>query len=189
MGSTRAQANQAVKDGLNKDWVTREQPQHTVELTDYFIGKYPVTNSEYQLFIQEVGQPSPRGWSGSQFPEQKGAHPVINVSWEDAQAYCDWLGKKTGKNYHLLTEAEWEKAARGADLRIYPWGDAFDPGKANTAESSIGGTTPVGQYSPQGDSPYGCADMAGNVRCASRFRYHPVIFASDLGFRVVLSPI
>ena len=59
--------------------------------------------------------------------------------------------------------AEWEKAARGADVRIYPWGDAFDPGKANTAESKIGGTTPVGQYSPQGDSPYGCADMAGNV--------------------------
>ncbi len=185
MGSTKAQANQAVKDGLDTEWVSKEQPQHTVELTDYFIGKYPVTNSEYQLFIQEVGIPSPHGWSGSQFPEEKGAHPVINVSWEDAQAYCDWLGKKTGKNYHLPTEAEWEKAARGADGRIYPWGDAFDPGKANTAESKIRETTPVGQYSPRGDSTYGCADMAGNVWEWCRDWYDPEEYKNRQGREIV----
>jgi formylglycine-generating enzyme required for sulfatase activity len=87
----------------------------------------------------------------------------VNVSWEDATAYCKWLSQRTGKAYHLPSEAQWEKAARGTDGRIYPWGNEFDSQKANTLEAEIGGTTPAGQYSPQGDSPYGCADMCGNV--------------------------
>jgi len=89
---------------------------------------------------------------------------VVYVSWNDAQEYCKWLSGKANKAYRLPTEAEWEKAARGdKEGRVVPWGDEFDPAKANTAESKIGATTPVGQFSPQGDSPYGCADMAGNV--------------------------
>ena len=92
----------------------------------------------------------------------------MNVSWNDAIAYCKWLSEKTKKNYRLPTEAEWEKAARGEDGHIYPWGDDFDSKKANTEESGIGDTSDIGKFSNSdpalsGDSPYGCADMAGNV--------------------------
>ncbi|MFZ5912496.1 MAG: SUMF1/EgtB/PvdO family nonheme iron enzyme [Chloroflexota bacterium] len=162
MGSTPEQAGRAIKDGADKDWVEREQPQHTVELSEYFIGKYPVTNQQYQAFVREGGR-SPQGWDGDQFPQGKDAHPVVNVSWEDAAAYCKWLGEKTKKSYRLPSEAEWEKAARGEDGRIWSWGNEFGEKNANTAEAGIGDTTPVGQFSPQGDSPYGCADMIGNV--------------------------
>ena len=89
---------------------------------------------------------------------------MVSVSWNDATVYCKWLNEKSGKEYRLPTEAEWEKAARGEKGFIYPWGNDFDPKKANTSESKIGDTSEVGQFSPQGgDSPYGCADMIGNV--------------------------
>jgi len=99
----------------------------------------------------------------------------VNVSWFDAVAYCAWLSEKTGKSYHLPTEAEWEKAARGEDGRVYVWGDEWDETKANSMEGEAGDTTPVGHYSPDGDSPYGCADMAGNVWewCHSLDRPYP----------------
>ncbi len=87
----------------------------------------------------------------------------MSVSWGDASMYCEWLSKKTGKPYRLPTEAEWEKASRGTDGRIYPWGNAFVVLMANTAETKLGDTSDVGKFSPQGDSPYGCADMVGNV--------------------------
>lgn len=169
MGTSKEQAAQVIEDGANKDWVAREQPQHTVELSEYSIGKYPITNREYQAFLRDAkDQTPPRGWDGDQFPAEKGSHPVVNVSWDDATAYCKWLSEKTKKNYRLPTEAEWEKAARGEDGRIYPWGNDFDQKKANTSESNIRDTTDVGKFSNSdptlsGDSPYGCADMAGNV--------------------------
>lgn len=163
MGSTKEQALQAIKDGVSKEWVESEQPQHIVELPEYSIGKYPVTNREYQAFIQDAKYKSPRGWDANQFPSGKGSHPVANVSWDDAVAYCRWLSEKTGKKYHLPTEAEWEKAARGVDGRIYPWGNVFDTRKVNTEELQIGTTSDVGRFSPEGDSPYGCADISGNV--------------------------
>lgn len=85
------------------------------------------------------------------------------VSWDDATAYCKWLSEKSGKPYRLPTEAEWGKAACGEDGSIYSWGNEFDPKKANTSKGKLGGTSDVGKFSPQGDSPYACADMLGNV--------------------------
>ena len=163
MGSTKEQAAQAIRDGVDKNWVEWEQPQHTVELSEYSIGKYPITNREYQAFVRDAKFKPPNGWDGDQFPAEKGSHPVVNVSWGDAIAYCKWLSEKSGKQYRLPTEAEWEKAARGEDGRVYPWGNLFDPKNANTAEAKIGGTSDVGEFSPQGDSPYACADMIGNA--------------------------
>lgn len=185
MGTTKKQAEKLLAEVSNKtDWqklLAWEQPQHEVELSEYLIGKYPVTNREYQFFVREGG-PAPTDWDGDQYPPEKGDHPVVNVSWNDAQAYCQWLSQKIGKHYRLPTEAEWEKAARwrppafgreGMPL-IYPWGNEFNLNRCNTVESNIGGTSPVGQFSPQGDSPYGCADMAGNVWewCADWFDPH-----------------
>ena len=164
MGSNEEQVQQAVAAGLSKEYAEWEQPQHRVELSEYSIGKYPVTNVEYQAFVKDTGQPSPENWDGVNYPQEKGDHPVVNVSWDDAVAYCKWLSEKTGKSYRLPTEAEWEKAARGTDGRIYPWGNDWDQTRLNSAEGGPGDTTPVGQYSPVGgDSPYGASDMAGNV--------------------------
>jgi len=112
MGSTKEQAEQAIKDGLDKRYAEWEQPQHTVELSEYSIGKYPITNREYQAFVRDAKYNPPRGWDGDQFPAEKGSHPVVNVSWNDADAYCKWLSENIKKNYRLPTEAEWEKAAR-----------------------------------------------------------------------------
>lgn len=85
------------------------------------------------------------------------------VSWHDANAYCAWLSHTTGRTYHLPTEQQWEKAARGTDGREYPWGNEPPTDKLCNFNMNVGDTTPVGSYSPQGDSPYGVADMAGNV--------------------------
>ncbi|MCL4270804.1 MAG: SUMF1/EgtB/PvdO family nonheme iron enzyme [Anaerolineales bacterium] len=146
-----------------QEWLESETPQHQVELSEYLIGKYLVTNREYQEFIKSTGAQPPRNWDGDQFPTGRGDHPVVNVSWMDALSYCEWLRKQTSKHYRLPTEAEWEKAARGSDALIWPWGNEFDPSKANTKEARIKDTTEVGRFSPQGDSLYGCSDMVGNV--------------------------
>ncbi len=122
----------------------------------FWIDRYPVTNAQYKRFVEATGHPPPRDWKDGSYPTEKATHPVVYVTWHDAVAYAEWAGKR------LLTEEEWEKAARGTDGRVYPWGD-WEEGRCNTWEAGIGDTTPVGQYSPGGNSPYGCADMAGNV--------------------------
>lgn len=133
------------------------RPRHRVDLPDYWIDKYPVTNAEYAAFLAATGHRPPPHWTDGGYPPGKGNHPVVSVSWEDAQAYAVWAGKR------LPTEAEWEKAARGSDGRAWPWGNTFEPSRCNTREAGRGGTTSVDAHSPQGDSPYGVADMAGNV--------------------------
>jgi toxoflavin biosynthesis protein ToxD len=128
------------------------------------MARFPVTNELYADYAIAKGtEYSTSDW------ERKKDHPVINVSWKAAMSYCKWLNKLVkaglppGLVLRLPTEAEWEKAARGLNGLEYPWGDTFDRDKCNTVEGSGGDTTPVGLYSPRGDSPFGCADMAGNV--------------------------
>ncbi len=147
---------------VDKDAQDIEQPQHILYLPDYYLAKTPVTNAQYETFVQVTGYAPPRHWKGGKPPRGKEDHPVVHVSWHDAVAYCDWLAKVTGKPYFLPSEAEWEKGARGSDGRIYPWGNQWDAERCNSREGSKNDTTPVGAY-PKGASPYGLLDMAGNV--------------------------
>ncbi len=126
--------------------------QRTVELGRFQIDKYEVVNAQYQQFAEETDHKTPWGT----YPAELADYPVTGVSWEDAQAYCEWAGKR------LPSEAEWEKAARGDDGRIYPWGDAWQEGVANTQESGVENVQAVGGYEA-GISPYGVHDMAGNA--------------------------
>lgn len=147
-------------DAAAQDW---EKPQHTLHVAAFRIGKYPVTNTQYAQFVAAAGRPSPPHWRGQEPPPELRTHPVVNVTWRDAMAYCQWLSQQTGEEHRLPTEAEWEKAARGdQDARPYPWEGGFDPRKCNMADTGIGGTSPVGIF-PAGASPYGCLDMSGNV--------------------------
>jgi formylglycine-generating enzyme required for sulfatase activity len=156
---------------VDKNARDNEWPQHTLHLPDYYLAKTPVTQAQYAEFVQANGHRAPNvdkdwaepyNWSGSTPPSGKEDHPVVLVSWHDAVAYCNWLAGNTGKPYRLPNEAEWEKGARGTEGLIYPWGNRWNEGWCNTLESGKGGTTPVGAY-PQGASPYGLLDMAGNV--------------------------
>jgi formylglycine-generating enzyme required for sulfatase activity len=149
MGSDKERDPQAYDDEL---------PQHEVNLPGYWIGRTLVTVAQFRLFVEESGyEVDERSLSD---PED---HPVRHVNWQDALAYCRWLSGRAGLPVTLPSEAEWEKAARGTDGRIYPWSDAPPTEDLCNFSGNVGDTTPVGRYSPQGDSPYGCADMAGNV--------------------------
>jgi len=139
-----------------------EQPQHTLYLPDYYIARTPVTNVQYGAFVRATGHRTPYHLEDGKIPRGEEQHPVTAVSWNDAIAYCRWLSEVAGKSYCLPSEAEWEKAARGMDGRIYPWGNRWDASRCNCWESGPRGTTPVGAY-PRGASPYGVLDMAGNV--------------------------
>jgi serine/threonine-protein kinase len=220
-------------------------PAQPVDVDEYWIGKYPVTNRQYAAFVKAIGYELPEHWDlvkevkdvsveqpdakkglvdrlfGStskpkvaqqeveyiRIPFSQEQHPVVNVTWEDAMRFCKWAARVTGQSITLPTEAQWEKAARGTDGRKYPWGEEKPtPGLCNFDEN-VEGTTPVGMYSPAGDSPYGCADMAGNVRewvlargvlrggswnkgnarGANRYRNDPISTNDYYGFRCVVS--
>jgi formylglycine-generating enzyme required for sulfatase activity len=140
-----------------------ERPQHTVDISyDYWMARYSVTNEQYYAYVKAKGIDHPvSGW------EKKKDHPVVRTNWVTVMEYCKWLNNliqaelPSGGEVRLPTEAEWEKAARGTDGREYPWGNVLDRNKCNSGERRS--TTPVSLYSPQGDSPYGCGDMVGNV--------------------------
>lgn len=131
-------------------------PRHTVYLDDYYIDQYHVTNLYYQTFVNETRRQAPPHWNGQQHPKAISNHPVAFVNWFDAEAYCNWAGKR------LPSEAEWEKAARGTDGRMFPWGPKHLKNHANVYQEGIKNTTMVNRY-PQGKSPYGLYDMAGNL--------------------------
>ena len=150
-------------DWYDNDLFVSEQPQQQVEGAPFEIAQYPVTNYEYNLFVRDTAYRLPRGWAGFTYPTETGNHPVVGVSKTDVEAYIRWLNQQSGSSFRLPTEIEWERAARGTDGRIFPWGNVFDPWRCNTSDSVKRGTTPVGSYSPGGDSPYGIADMVGNV--------------------------
>ena len=171
LGLVKIEAGEFLMGNVEKEdgELENERPQHTLHLPTFYMGKYPVTVGafseflaahEYKIVVKGFSQ-----WN--RHPD----HPVIMVSWSDALEYARWQGME------LPSEAEWEKAARGTDGRRYPWGNLWREKYANTSEiwetrwvgslswlrQGHGTTTPVGSFSPQGDSPYGCADMAGNV--------------------------
>ena len=154
------------------NYVDSEQPQMEIYVSPFFIGTYEVTVGEYTRFLetaeeldlQELRYPVldsdpdlvPFQWQDERLAFWDERQPVAGVSWPAAWVFCRAMGGR------LPTEAEWEKAARGTDGRVFPWGNRFDPTRANTAESMNGRPLPVGSYEG-GRSPYGCYDMAGNL--------------------------
>jgi formylglycine-generating enzyme required for sulfatase activity len=135
---------------------------HEVNVGGFYIDKYEVTNRQYKAFADATGyrtdaekKGDARTWR-TEYTPGKDSHPVVWMSWNDAYAYCDWASKR------LPTEAEWEKAARGNDARLWPWGSNWDSGYLNSSEGGRKATTPVGSFA-NGASFYGVMDMAGNV--------------------------
>jgi formylglycine-generating enzyme required for sulfatase activity len=186
MGTSDEQAARILAvDGDDwEEYLGWQQPQHEVYLSAYRIGRYPVTNMEYWAFVKATGHEPPRAWPGSVFEDGAANLPAGYVTYADAVAYCAWLSRATGKRYRLPTEAEWEKAARGTDGRFYPWGNEWDPDVLNSKEAGPGRLTDVGTYSPGGDSPYGAADMAGNLWEWTSDWFSPTAYADRAGERV-----
>ncbi|MAE20301.1 hypothetical protein CMK12_15455 [Candidatus Poribacteria bacterium] len=137
-----------------------ESPAHVVYLNSFYIDKFEVTNARYQHFIDQTGAVAPDFWGDMNGPDL----PVSWLTWYQAETYCQWVSKR------LPTEAEWEKAARGDDQRLYPWGDWFDWRYGNFSDDYLedghldgfAGAAPIGSF-PQDVSPYGVHDMGGNV--------------------------
>jgi formylglycine-generating enzyme len=165
-----------------------ERPVHRVHVSEFFIGRFEVTNDEYARFVRATGHPAPilralplvatggrdtvfkelatpYQWTDYDPPAGRGSHPVVLVGFDDAMAYCRWLSETTERAVRLPTEAEWEKAARGGlDGRRYPWGDDIDSSRCNFLEDpgakNRRGTKPTGMYAP---NAFGLCDVVGNV--------------------------
>lgn len=159
-----------------------ETPQLRVFAQDFLISRTPVTNGQYQRFVEGTGYPSPGHWLDRRISESLADHPVTYVDWYDACAFCAWSGCR------LPTEAEWEKAARGVDGRRYPWGeDSPDVRQARFAVMA-GETTAEVRHAPLGASPYGVLDMAGNVWEWVHTLYRPYPYNSADGREEDASP-
>lgn len=175
-----------------RDYCARwEGPPHQVTLPEFYIMRTEVTVSQYDRYVRATGARRPddrraveqgatrQNESGTGIPQgqtRRGPNePVAYLAWKEAAAFCEWLGRGSAYSVRLPTEAEWEKAARGTDGRIYPWGQSFDGRRLNfadrrssqpwrdaTVDDGYTDTAPVGSYA-RGSSPYGAVDMAGNV--------------------------
>lgn len=164
-------------------WYAGEARRAEVVLPRYRITVTPITNTDYAVFVAQTGHRPPdvdrptwasyrlihpwertrrHAWSKSAPPAGRGDHPVVLVSHVDAQAYAAWLTAQTGHVWRLPSEAEWEKAARGTDGRLFPWGNSFDAGRLNSHDKGPFDTIPVGTF-PAGASPFGVLDAAGQV--------------------------
>lgn len=164
-------------------WYEREPARRSEQLPAFAIMRSLVTNADYARFVAASGHPAPEvdratwesyglvhpyehtrrhAWVGGVPPAGREDHPVVLVSHADAEAYAAWLSAATGERWRLPGALEWEKAARGSDGRRFPWGMAWDPSRANTHDAGPFDTTAVGSY-PDGASPYGMLDPAGNV--------------------------
>ena len=164
-------------------WYRDERNRGIARTRPFHITITPITNAQYYAFIKATRWRAPDvtrplwksyrlihpykstrrfAWVGGRPPKGRASHPVVLVSVADARAYARWLSKITGRRWRLPTELEWEKAARGIDGRRFPWGNRWDPRKANTHDRGPYDTMPVGRF-PAGASPYGALDMAGNV--------------------------
>lgn len=160
MGTTRQQAEALARQhGHHPSWLEGEVPQRELKLPAFLMDKYPVTNHRYLAFVKATGARAPFDWQHGEPSADRLDHPVRFVDRNSARAFARWAGKR------LPTAAEWEKAARGTDGRLYPWGDRFNPDACQHDTRGLtppSGTAPVTAH-PQGASPYGIMDMAGNV--------------------------
>ena len=161
--------------GTGTGWFSDYGPKHIVYLEEYWMGRTPVTNAQYSLFVKTTGHSKPGNWKSGKIPKGREEHPVVNISLDDILAFCEWVTQVSGEAVRLPSEAEWEKAARGIDERKYPWGNEQPDVDLCNFNNNIEDTSLVGFYSPAGNSPFGCVDMAGNVwECTtSLFKKYP----------------
>ncbi|HAG96348.1 MAG: serine/threonine protein kinase [Pseudomonadales bacterium] len=159
----RAVAQEFADIGVLEEWILKETPETDVALSAFRIGRYPVTNLEYKRYMDENKYAEcPPYWRYKVFPAHLANHPVHSISIDSINAYINWLNQTTGRAFRLPTEPEWEFAAKGPCGLEYPWGNQYQKDCANTLETGLINTTPVGLF-PKGRSPFGCLDMAGNV--------------------------
>ncbi len=146
----------AAQLGMIRPLYQDEHPQRKIYLPTFYMDRYEVTQAQYKIFTDQTGSRTPPVWKNGAVPSGRERHPVTFVSWYDALQYCRWAGKR------LPTELEWEKAARGPDGLEYPWGSTYEAGRANTGDSDINDTLPVGQFE-SGKSAHGVYDLVGNA--------------------------
>lgn len=149
-----------------RDRATRpdEFPEQDATITEYYIMRFPVTNEQYNQFIQATGHRPPLFWKKGEFDPTTAKLPVVGVSFLDTLAFCRWAAETLDLPVRLPSEPEWEKAARGTEGNIFPWGNEWNPELCNHGEGRLQGLMPVDKFHPQASSPFSVADTAGNAQ-------------------------